>query len=235
MIYFNQFFKLPGPKDLGMSDNNYAMGTDFFPQEGVPTWEEYYARIQKEYPCRFFFASTLPNFFRYGWVRFTRPITDCIYWLQSNTYRKYHMLDLRQPCGKDQLSNIDCYRYGWRDVPDKMLYAMFNLLGEYLNEECPNDLTQWHTLEEINADEGMKMEQDSINEAKVIYQWWSVGRKEERAEYYKVLHLWSKAKKNKLSEENDLWQQMSDLDDAGELKTDEMIARLIKIRRTLWT
>lgn len=235
MIYFNNFFKLPGPKDLGMSDNNYSMGTDFFPQEGVPTWEEYYARVQKEYPLRFFFASTLPGFFRDQWVRLTRPITDCIYWIKSHTYKKYYMLDLRQPCVQDQLFNIDCYRYGWCDVPDKMLYAMFNLLAEYLNKEEPNDLTKWYTLEEINADEGFKMQHDNINEAKAIYQWWAVGRKEDRAAYDRMLILWHESKNNKLPEENDLWQQLRALDDASESKTDEMIARLMKIRRTLWT
>ena len=30
MIYFNKWLKIPGPKDLGMSDSNNAMPSDFF-------------------------------------------------------------------------------------------------------------------------------------------------------------------------------------------------------------
>lgn len=69
MLYFKKLIKLPGPKDLGMSNNNYSMGSEFFPQEGVLTWESYYARVKKEYPVSFFFASTIPNFFRSTWLR----------------------------------------------------------------------------------------------------------------------------------------------------------------------
>jgi hypothetical protein len=235
MIYFQKFFKIPGPKDIGMGDSNYAMGTKFFPQEGVPTWEDYYTRIQKEYPIRFFFASTLIMFFIDFYRRFERPLSDLMYWFKSHTYRRYHMLDLRQPCEKGGVANVDCYSYGWRDVPEKMLYAMFNLLGEYLNKECPNDLTQHYSREEINADEGLKLQQDALDEARVINDWWVNGRKAAWAKRDKVQHLWYNAKKSGDVDETVYWELMRKLDDEFEEKTDEMALRLLKIRRVLWS
>jgi hypothetical protein len=240
MIYFNKWFKIPGPADLGMSENNNAMGSDLFPQDGIETWENYYARVQKEYPVRFFFASILPGFLRHIWRRVATPVEDAIYWFKCHTLtsHRFHLLDLRQPRQSKDVVNYDCYRYGWCDVPEKMLYAIFNLLGEYL-EEGPHDLTQWYSREEINADAGYKSQQDAIEEARAIHHWWLVTRKEERAAHDKKLSEWSDLQHNDKTRHNGeadkAFKELDQIKDANEAKIDEMIARLMKIRRTLWT
>src|SRR6185369_1844514 len=179
-----KLLKLPSPADLGWSEYNALPSREWTPDCEGPTWEDWHVEVKKLHPIKYFIAETMGDFLRYKiWLRFTRPFTKAHYWFVSHFIpsRRYHMLDLRQEGG---------YRYGWNDVPEKMLYAMFNLLGEYLNKEEPHDLTQWHTREEINADAGLKAQQDAIDEARAIYEWWIVGRKTEQHNHDQMQHLW---------------------------------------------
>lgn len=234
-----KWLSLPSPVDLGWSDHNALEDADWSDEPKGKTWQDWHAHVKALHPVKYFLIETLTDFVKFKiWFPIKRPISDAHYWLVSHIVpsRRYHMLDLRQPIGKGELANIDSYRYGWRDVPEKMLYAMFNLLGEYLNEEKPHDLTQWYTREQIEADEGFKSQQDAIDEARAIYHWWTVGKKEEEKAQSDEQHLWWMAKKaKKLDEAKVHWDKMREMEEANEAKVDEMIARLMKIRRTLWT
>ena len=238
MLFLRKLFKLPSPVELGWSEYNALEDEDFSPEPHGKTWQDWHKHVKQLHPVKYWIAETFGDFVRYKiWLRITRPFKDAHYWFVSHFIpsRRYHMLDLRQPCGKGEVKNFDCYQYGWRDVPEKMLYAMFNLLGEYLNKETPHDLTQWYTREQIEADEGMKKQQADIEEARAIYQWWTVGRKEEAEIHAKLLHDWAEARRAKAPNAEHLWELLQNCKDEEERKTDEMIARLMKIRRTLWT
>jgi hypothetical protein len=68
MLHFNNLFKLPTPIQLGMSNSDYAMPSRHFPNKpNEHNWESYYEYLQKHYPIKYFFSSTLPEFFIYGW------------------------------------------------------------------------------------------------------------------------------------------------------------------------
>jgi|SRR5579859_1900033 len=236
MIYFSEFFKIPGPKELGMSDYNNAMGIDLFPQEGVETWEDYYRKIKKEFPIRYFIASSVPCFFMDRWRQFYRPISDFIYWVKCHTLSsyKFHLLDLRQPLSKNKIANLDCYRYGYADISDRMLYALFNLLKMYLDKE-PYDLSQHYSLEEINNDPSLKIQYDNLIEAKAIYHWWSVEKFAEQQKYYDQLETWSNSRKSNKKEVADLeFSKLHQIEKENENKVEEMAHRLLKIRKYLW-
>lgn len=143
------------------------------------------------------------------------------------------MLDLRQPCDKQDVSNIDCYRYGWHDVPEKMLFAIFNLLGEYLNKENPFDLSTEYSDEEIQDDDQLKYQHNCYLEAKAIYHWWTVERKQELIYLNDLRASWFEKPKGEERKSARLFVDQAEIN--FELKTDDMIARLFKIRRTLWT
>lgn len=237
MLALRKLLKLPSPVELGRSEYNALQSRDFTPDCVGYTWEDWHAEVKKLHPVKYWIAETAGDFLRYKvWLRITRPITDAHYWFVSHVIpsRRFHMLDLRQP--KGEISNIDAYRYGWNDVPEKMLYAMFNLLKEYFKEE-PYELTTHYTLEEINADFGMKAQYETLQEAKTILHWWQVGRKEERKIYSDLLHRWSELRKDKKTrkEADQVFEVMKNTEADWENKTDEMIARLMKIRRSLWT
>lgn len=223
-----RWWKLPSPVDLGWSEYNALEDAEWSDEPKGKTWQDWHAHVKSKYPVHYFLVETVPDWFRTKiWWPIKHPAERLHYWLVSHLIpsRRYHMLDLRQKNG---------YRYGWQDVPEKMLYAMFNLLGEYL-EEGPNDLTQWYTREQIEADEGMKAQQDAIDEARAIYHWWTVEKPANEKARDGMLHTWASAKKAKDPKKQEYWDTMQKMEEDNEAKTDEMIARLMKIRRTLWT
>jgi hypothetical protein len=239
MLFFRKLLKLPTPVDLGWSKYNALEDELFSDEPQGKTWQDWHKTVKKMHPVKYWFAETFADFVRYKlWFPIKVPLETAHYWFVSHFIprRRYHMLDLRQPCGKGEFNEIgDCYRYGWRDVPEKMLFAIFNLLGEYLNKEQPQDLTKWYTLEQIEEDETLKRQHAELEEAKAIYQWWTVGRKEEQRIHDRLLHDWSEAKKHKSPNKDHLWEMLKQYDIDMLNKTEEMIARLMKIRRSLWT
>lgn len=226
--------------DLGWDSNALEM-REFSPDTDGHTWEEWEETVQEMHPVRFFFAETLADFIRYKvWFPIKRPFVDAHYWFVSHFIpsRRYHMLDLRQPMEKGALINHDIYRYGWRDVPEKMLYAWFNLLAEYMKEE-PYDLTNDYTMEQINADLGMKRQHESLQEVKDILHWWQVERKQEYKTLSDIRGQWYKAHKDATARakgtDEKLYVVMHNAEKDIETKTDEMLTRVMKIRRSLWT
>lgn len=238
MLFLRKLFKLPGPKELGWSDSNALEMREFSDEPQGKTWEDWYEYCKEQYPVKYFLSETLIKFIKYKlWFPIKIPVGSAWYWFISHTIpsRRYHMLDLRQFCGKNEISNHDCYRYGWSDVPEKMLYAIFNLLGEFLNKESVIDLTKWYSQEEISKDYGMKRQQDALDEARMIYRWWLVGRKQARKEIDDIRTEWYDARKNKDPKKEEYWDLARKLEEEFENTTDDMIARVMKIRRTLWT
>lgn len=236
MLFFRKLFKLPTPVDLGWSKHN-ALESAFFSDEPKgKTWEDWHATVKEMHPVKYWIAETATDFIRYNiWFPIKRPFVNAHYWLVSYLIpsRRYHMLDLRQPCRKG--SDQSCYRYGWCDAPEKMLYAMFNLLGEYLNKEEPGDLSLYYTHEQIEADIYLKAQHEAFEEANAIYYWWTVTRHEENTYCDKLFDDYLKAKKNKEPSREFLQISHRTQEKINEDKVDEMVARLMKIRRTLWT
>lgn len=236
MLFLRKLFKLPSPVDLGWSKTN-ALESAFFSDEPKgKTWEDWHATVKEMHPIKYWFAETAPDFIRFNiWLPIKRPIADAHYWFVSHFVpsRRYHMLDLRQSCPKG--SKQECYRYGWQDVPEKMLYAIFNLLGEYLNEEQPVDLALHYTHKQIEADIALKAQQEAFEEANAIYHWWTKTRHEENALSEQLLDEWLSAKKNKAENRDYIRTRYLTQERMNEAKVEEMVTRLMKIRRTLWT
>ena len=130
--------------------------------------------------------------------------------------------------------DIDNYRYGYSDVGEKMLYAMFNLLGEYLREE-PYDLRSDYSEDEIQSDEGLKAQQHDLDEAREIYRWWTVERKKDYKAYNDLLDSWVKVRKTDKQQADTIFDQTQDQEKYLDDKTEEMTIRLMKIRRSLWS
>lgn len=237
MLFLRKFLKLPSPVDLGWSHHDALEDEDWSDDPKGKTWQDWDRTVKQMHPVKYFIAETMGDWLQRKWWRLRNPFKDAHYYVVSHVVpsRRYHMLDLRQPKRKGELANIDAYRYGWVDVPEKMLYAMFNLLGEYLNEEQPHDLTTAYTREQIDADPAMKAQQGAVDEARTIYNWWMVGRKQEIKNIDDTRHLWWQSKKAKEPSKDEYWNKLNRLEAEFEAKTDEMVARLMKIRRTLWT
>lgn len=229
MLFFRKLFKLPGPKELGRSDHDALPSRDFTPDCEGYTWEDWDKEVKEKYPIKYFFAETASDFIQFNiWLPIYRPIEDAKYWLVSHIVpsRRYHMLDLRQP--KNEFG-VDVYRYGWKDVPDKMLYAMFNLLDQFVKYELPN----YYCPPESDIDN--KIQRDTYFEILAIHKWWFHDRKVEEHAIDELRTKWFSLRKTKSKQSEEFWAQMHEREAELECKTDEMIDRLMKIRRNLWT
>lgn len=235
---FKKLFHLPTPKELGKSKYNALPLKSFTPWTKDYTWEDHDAYLKETYPVKFFLAKEMPDFIKYNcYYPIARPISNGWYWLKCHLLPKhrYHFLDLRQPHNEDC---IDDYQYGWADVVSKILYANFNLLKEYFDEE-PYDLRKDYSQEEIDADVSMSRQQHVYDEAKTILHWWQVERKTEVKYVNELRRLWCDAKDDDIGPDDpetlSYWNQLNEAEAVLEAKTEEMLIRLIKIRNSLWT
>lgn len=229
MKIIKNLFKLPSPVELGWSKYNALESRDFPNDPPGRSWEEWHETVKSMHPIKYFFVKTLTFWFT---VNIWNKLKDFKYWIVSYIIpsRRFHFLDLRQPQGV-----CDSYQWGWTDVDSKMLYAMFNLLGEYLNKEDPADLTDYYSLEEIEAELNLKRQHENLVEAKIIYNWWTAERKEDYKVMDDLLMAWVEARRNKSPNVEYLWQLHKQCDEEFDKKEEEMLIRLIKIRKSLWT
>lgn len=199
-----------------------------FNQAGDHTWEDWEVKMRKEHPVRYFFAETLPFEFR---MRIKNPVRDAWYWIKCHLLPSYcyHKLDLRQPKREDGQD----YKYGWIDSDTKMLYAMFNILNLFVKDEMPNYYCP--SEEEVQKDPNLLRQRHVYLEAKALHYWWNVERPRQNKRYSELLHNWSEAKKSGNPEEHRFWVDLHKFEEAQEVKEDEMVGRLLNIRRSLWT
>ena len=232
MLFLRKLLKLPSPVELGWSDSNALESREWTPDCKGPTWEDWHATVKKMHPVRYFIAETLGDFLRYEvWLRFTRPFKDTRYWVVSHLIpsRRYHILDLRQPDNQP-----DSYRYGWCDTDHRMLFAIFNLLNQFVEGEMPNYYCP--TEEEVEKDPSLIHQRKFVFEVNAIHHWWNVTRKQDLKAYDNLLSQWHDVRKEgKKEKAAQLFKILGSVEKDNEDKVDEMIARLMKIRRSLWT
>jgi hypothetical protein len=241
MKFLKTLFKIPTPKELGRTKYSNALPMrDFCDDENEYCWEDYYEEIAEKFPVRNFLGVTLPKFIKYKlfypiWAPYSTLETYLVSHLIPS--RRYHMLDLRQPCSKDQAINFDCYRYGWLEVSDKMLYAMFNLLKEYLQNayDPSKDYDEW----EIENMPDIQSIHEDYQTAKAILYWWDVERKQA------IIDIDNIGKKMEYAHDNrkelgaaartEAVDEYFKAKQALEDKTEEMLIKIVKMRNKLWT
>lgn len=225
-----KIFKLPSPRELGWTHIKYNAlpMRSFTHSSDKHTWEDWEELMKKEYPIRYFLAETLPVIFS----RILRYLKNIVYWIACHTLPsfKYHYLDLRQPGNKEY--GIDPYKYGWIDSDSQILYAIFNIFNSFMKKEGP----YWYcpSEEDVQKEPYLLDQRNIWLEAKAIHYWWNVERLRQHKKCEDELLLWHEARKKgdvtKISSST-LFKLEKERDD----KEDEMLVRLLKIRRYLWT
>lgn len=219
---------LPSPIKLGMSDSNALGSRDFGSHKGQVTWEDWEEKVKELYPVRYFLVEELVPWIRRKWRRYAK---DPLYWLKCHLHPKhrYHMLDLRQPKVKGEYA----YRYGWMDSDTQMVFALFNILNNFVKYEMPS----WYcpSEEEIAEDESLMGQRHKYLEVKAIHYWWNVDRKRQEAALSELTSKWHDAHTTGDPSEHQLWKDLDDLKKSNKDKEDEMLVRLLKVRGSLWT
>lgn len=148
------------------------------------------------------------------------------YPIKYRTTHRYHILDLRE--------GGNGYGVGWHDSDDQILQANFLILKKFVECEEPFRIIDWDWNEETKV---------VGEEVKALYRWWT----EERAAEHKAVELeWDKRNVSFHFEQvnetaprmvwtgddnKDLLQREEELHQ----KDTEMLIKLMKIRRFLWT
>lgn len=231
MLALRRLFKLPGPKELGMSSSNALPSREFTPDvEGV-CWEDWHQTVKEMHPIKYWIAETAADYIKYNiWFTITRPIKRAHYWLISHTIRRYHILDLRQP---------DEYKYGWQDTDTRILYANFNLLNEFVKHEMPNFYCP--TLEECENEQfgfSNKAQRDAYFKILDLHNWWNYERKIEQFNIDNLRDAYHHRKydqKIRDQETEKMWNSLQEAETNFADKETDMLINLIKIRRSLWT
>lgn len=215
-------FKIPGPKDLGMSSSNTEMPSRCFENDNtIPTWEDYYEKINKLYPIRSKIIIFLEDFF----FNIRRKIRDT-YFVIKWWFTKPHLLDLRLATPE--------YQSGYLDPCQMMLYANFAILKLFLDAR-PYDLRKDFTEQQIEANPSFKRQQQDLDEARALWHWWSVERIKEIEANKRLTDVWSSLRSHNNPQSTELLEKIKISDISLEEKTNEMLIRLLKIRPYLWT
>lgn len=185
-------------------------------------WEDWHKKMKLEHPIKYFILESFPLFWH---VKVSRNIEEAWYWIKCHTYKKYHLLDLRQPD----------YKYGWADVREKIVFALFNLLQQYVDKElgglekAKEHLDWLKTIEEFPPEEQIRVVQKAIE----LYEWWNVDRINLIKEQEKANDDWYE-KKNSEGDKERLTKTF-ELESEFEKTMDSKLKEIIDIRLGLWT
>lgn len=186
--------------------------------------------LSARYPVRYFLAYTVFDRLLFP---VERRVSNAYWWVRYHTTHRYHFLDLRQPETINHFKNHDHYAYGYSDVQQRMLYAMFNLLCHFVEKELPHVDVDAASL--VDRPE-LQEQYNFCVEVKALYHYWKIDRHDLQREYDMVLYEWSKMHHSNNDEARDaLWKEVDELEKKVNNTEDEMSMRLLKIRRHLWS
>ena len=224
-----KWFCIPSPKELGQKSN--ALGSKLFGFQGggTYTWEDYEKEVRIRFPFRYFFFRTIPQKINVVLRPIRYNVREALYWLKTHLIPKhrYHFLDLRQPKG----GGFN-YRWGYINPDDKMMLAVFNILCEFIEKEGPTNPLDNSTLAELSA-QGQMTYYNGYLEMMELYNWWRTGRRQEHDKVEEFFSTYREEKNHVIyNQKSNQWIQMNQELDK---KDDEMLERLMKIRRQLWS
>lgn len=216
---FTKLFELPKPSALPIRD---------FCDENAYCWEDWHEENKKKYPIRYFLSET----FTLWWtVKVSMRLENYRYWIVSHTTKRYHKLDLRQPFTDTE----DDYKWGWVDEDAQILFANFNILCAYVKTINSSRYSFNYSDESIKKlEENEAFEQiKHLKEVKILYEYWTVHRKVKLKKRVQLLLDWSHNKK--LDVDRIRWDALKAIEKEIDEEEEEMLVRLIKIRKGLWT
>jgi len=226
-----KFLRLPTPIELGKAKTNYLPFSALSDNKDY-SWEDYDKEVKEKYPVKYFINETLPNI-----LRATKHPFSCVYrYIKYNFIPgcRYHILDLRQPEGE-----CDCYRWGYSDVRERMLYAVFNLIVFFVEKENDHlhgkisylEKSILSSKENDNLDEAgiLQVQVDFYREVMVIYDWWMYTRKFNYSQSRSLFEVWMETK-----DKSDLDKYTKSHDDF-EKEEQEMFMKACSLREGLWT
>lgn len=221
----------PNPKELGRSEYNALPSSYFSDDSDAYTWEDWHKEVARDYPIRYFLTHRIRNFWWASGGYVVRRLSDAWYWVKCHTLtsHRFHLLDLRNPAPDIK------YTHGFMDVAEVMMWSCFVLLRGYIEKEQPPNPRDHWPAEEVGPEGPLYEQQQHYDEAMALYTWWMKGREEERKAtdaFYEAYKSIAKSDKEARNAAAKVWHEA---EAAADKREDEMLNRLIVIRRSLWT
>lgn len=227
-----KWIRLPTVVELGKSKSNALPMESFGANPGDYTWEKFHKEMKQTYPIKFFIFHTMSRWFSYQWGKVDR----LLYKIKCHTLKKYryHLLDLRQPKETDE---FDTYRFGWIDSDNQMLLALFNILINFCEKE--QNISEYiNLLKKENNKDGFCWDEQikAYEEIQSIYTYWKTDRKVERSNVDKLLdECYGRGKSMHDPALEFKKTELTRLEEQFDTKEDEMLHRLINVRKYMWT
>jgi hypothetical protein len=186
---------------------------------GEMTWEQWEKETRAKHPIKYVLMEDVPD---YIWS-VNHKINHFFYYIKSVTYKKQHLLDLRQPKGSW------CeYKYGFCDKVNTIVYANFNILCEFVEKEYNGRHDIFQHIEQLKS----PRDKDSFDPTPQInflekvlelYDWWKIELPKKSKELEDI--LMSDIKNN----------EYFDKENALELEINEKLKEIIDNRLFFWT
>lgn len=222
------------------------------------SWGKREAKLKSWFPIRYFVWDTLPDFWRY---KIARRWRDGRYWIRYRTTDKYHVVNtgLSPNYYDPDIRMLHVNFQILKDFVEIELASMNSAMSDKDEDEDISKglrrfgkLLRWrrrkqirdpkggleHLEWEINETSGHQ--QSNALEKKTLYLWWTDIRPN-RAESLSTPLVWA----NKEDEEglagvlkgtnSHLYKMSHKLDEFYEREDDEMLERLMRVRKSLWT
>jgi hypothetical protein len=213
----NNPFRLPEKAPIALPSRHLGHHTS-----DAYCWEDWHRDMKAKYPVRYFISRTIPRVLRRLYAR--RP--RIFYWIRAHTYNRYHILDMRNDAWP--------YKWGWCDRSELMLFACFNLLKAFVEEEAPN-IGHAKTPEEFWPDhdwqpgekETIAAHVETEREIRRLYTWWTIGRRNDHDSW--------EADSNRPGLTDEDYRRLNQEHEFIMARDEEMLQRLMKVRGSLWT
>lgn len=207
---------------------NYAKKKLAFPNKLGYTAEEFcdFDKNWKEkLPISFKMHKVINKIEFFCWYHIWDRCERTYYYIRNRFFKRYHLI--RTDLAKGQ----------WWDVDNKMLYGMMNLLVDFVEKEHALLVVDWEGSSESHA--------AAKKEIIEIYTWWKDyprRQKEMDAIFDKIEDKFDKEEcimasftTERMDKNRPIYEERSAAEDKLEKEEEEMLIRLIKIRKYLWT
>lgn len=216
---FLKFLFPPGPKELGKSAHNALPLRSITPFTEEYCWEDWRRDVKKDYPIRYFLTQTVSLWF---FVKIIMPIQNLYWHLKDRFITKNYLVDIRQG-----YNGFDCYHSRYIDGSEKILFACFNILRDFIKHGL---LSKQYSIYSNSSYEQKVIYDEALD----IYDYWIFEREREYKAVDDLFIKFTEMSKNDKDEHIKAKKAWINAEGEFSKTEDNMLIRLVKIRRSLW-
>lgn len=226
-------------------------------------WDEWEANLKKEKPIGFFLTETVPDFINYVAHYIPTPISDIRYYCRNRFVRKTHVLstgfkpgeyhDLDERILHGLMNSLVDFVEIEKAYKSRWCGTEASKSAKWIKGRCPElglEYLSWEmTLDNPNLDEYNRCDSQAqvAREIKAIYNWWKFDRPgrpnpddisgwSELCEWDRIngKKPFEKGTEEEEQRKSEALKQLRQIEQQYEDEDQEMLIRLIKIRKSLW-